>query len=176
MVLSAEEVSLARERMLDNMLELSFACLESARQLTVAVAAAGRSGFLLGGEHWSQLVGLKAEVAAQHSAAFVLDHVAQAGSVFEEAVRVFSETQKTVIRCSETQVRILDAMAVAAIERIRKTTPWEAEPALDALSDSLVTTAQAVHQLSEAAIGMVDRLENGVRDAVVAKPNGRPAV
>ena len=176
MLLSAEEVSLARERMLNNMLALSVACLESARQLTVAAAAAGRSGFQLGGEHWSQLVGLRAEVAAQNSAAFVLDHVAQAGSLFEEAVLVFSETQKTVIRCSETQVRILDAMAVAAIERVRKTTPWEAELALDALSESLVTAAQAVHQLSEAAIGTVERLENGMRDAVVAKPKGRPAV
>lgn len=176
MLLSAEEVSLARERMLNNMLALSVGCIESTRQLALATTAVGHDGLRSGSEYWSQALGLKPEAAARHAATFALDHVARIGRVFEEAVRVFSETQKTVIRCSETQVRILDAMAVAVIERVRKTTPWEAEPALDALSDSLVTTAQAVRQLSEAAIGTVERLENGMRDAVVAKPNGRPAV
>lgn len=173
MLLSAQEISLARERMLSNMLALSVACIDSAHQLLVATTAVGRSGLQQGGAHCSQLLGLSPDMAAQRSTAFVLDQAARAGALFEEALLVASETQKVVIRCSETQVRILDAMAVAAIERLRKTSPWEAEPALNALTESLATTERALHRLSGAAIETVAHLEGEMRGKPGAAPGGR---
>lgn len=175
MLLSAQEISLARERLLNTQLALSLACIESARQLTLAAAAAGRAGLQQGGEHCARLPVLAPEQAAQRSAALVLDQAARAGRLFREAVLVVGEMQKTVIRCSEMQVRIFDAMAVAAIERIRKTSPWEAEPTLDAWTESLATTERALRELSGTAIETIERLENGISDASYARPGGLPS-
>lgn len=175
MLLSAQEISLARERMLSNMLAFSVACIDSAHQLLVAATAVGRSGLQQEGADCAQLLGVSPDIAAQRSTAFVLNQAARAGMLFEEALLVASETQKAVIRCSETQARILDAMAVAAIERLRKTSPWEVEPALDAWTESLTTSERALRELSGAAIESIERLENGISDASYAQAGGQPS-
>lgn len=174
MLLSAQEIALARERALNNMLALSFACIESAHQLSSALAAAGRASVEHGGQHWSQFSLPRPETAVRLPATFWLDNLARAGQLFEEAALIFGETQKAVIRSAEMQVRIFDAMAVAAIERVRKSTPWEGEPALDAMRQSLRSAEQTVHELSEAAVETVERLENDMRDASVS-PLGNKA-
>lgn len=175
MLLSSQELSLTREHAMNNMLALSVACIESSRQLSSALASAGRSGAEQGRQRWAQLDSTPPEAAAQLPAAFWLDGLVGAGQLLDEALMIFGETQKAVIRSAEVQVRIFDAMAVAAIERLRKTTPWEVEPALDAIRQSLESVEQTVHELSTTAIQTVDRLEGDLLDTSVVQPSNKDA-
>jgi hypothetical protein len=164
-LLSPQELSVTRERVLNNMLTLSLACIESSRQLSAALASAGRSSAEQGHKQWVQLESMLPEAAAQLQTEFWLDGLAGASRLLDEATMIFGETQKAVIRSAEVQVRIFDTMAVAAIERLRKATPWEAEPALDVMRQSLESVEQTVHELSATAIQTVDRVENEIQDA-----------
>jgi hypothetical protein len=163
-LLSPQELSVTRERVLNNMLTLSVACIESGRQLSAALASAGRSNAEQGRKQWGQLESISPEAAAQLPTVFWLDGLAGTSRLLDEAMMIFAETQKAVIRSAEVQIRIFDAMAVAAIERLRKTTPWEAEPALDVMRQSLESVEQAVHELSATAMQTVDRVENEIQD------------
>ncbi len=176
MFLSANEISFARERVLNNMLVLSAACIESGRQLSFAVASAGRASIEHGGRRLSELDSLQPETAAQFPASFWLDNLAQAGRLLDDSLLIVGEVQKALIRSAETQVRIIDAMAIAAIARTRRTSPREAEAALDAMRESLESAEQTFHELSEAAIDTVGRVEGDILESAgELSPSKKPA-
>lgn len=143
MFLSAHDVALSRERALSNLLELSAACLQSWQQLTAELVAAGRDSLCLGDGPWPF--------------AWWLDNLASAGRLYDEARFILGNTQMALIRSADQQVRIVDALAVAAIYRAHKTCPWEIEPALGAMKDSLQLAEQILHTVSEAALEAVER-------------------
>jgi hypothetical protein len=158
-LLSAQEIALARERALNNYLTLSVACVEASQQLASAVARAGRATMKQSGSQWSQMASLSPDAALQLPAVFWLDHWVRAGKLYEEALLIAGEVQKAVIHSTDFQMRIIDSTAVSVIERARKTSPWETEVALKAIKDSLMSAEKTLHELSEAAIESVDKLE-----------------
>lgn len=175
MFLSAHEIALTRERALNNMLSLATACLEAAHGLSMAVAAAGRASLEQGGRQWSLFGAARPDSMAQWPAALWLDQAARAGRLFDEAVVIFGSTQKAIIRSAEIQVRILDSMAIAAIDRARKSSPWEAELALAAVKSSLQSAEHALHEMSAVALESVASAESESQPAVVAQPVAPPA-
>lgn len=175
MFLSTHEIALSRERALNNMLALADVCLDAAHGLSMAVAAAGRASIEQGARHWALLGASRPDSAAQLPAALWLDHVVRAGRLFGDAVVIFGSTQKAIIRSAEVQVRILDSMAIAAIDRARKSSPWEAELALAAVKSSLQSVEHALHEMSAVAIDSVGRAESQSQPAVVAPPVAAPA-
>lgn len=168
MFLSAHEIALSRERALNNMLELAAACIEAGHGLSAAVVAAGRASIEHGSRQWSLFGAARPERVAQLPAALWLDHVARAARLLDEALSILGQTQKAVIRSAETQVRILDSMAIAAIDRASKTSPWEAELGLAAMKSSLQSAEQTLHEMSEVAIETVERAESESHQAVDA--------
>ncbi|MCG2576442.1 hypothetical protein LZ012_05475 [Dechloromonas sp. XY25] len=176
MFLSAHEIALSRERALNNMLGLADACLDAAHCLSAAVAAAGRASIEQGARQWASFGAARPDSAAQLPAALWLDHVARAGRLFDEALSIFGATHKAIIRSAEIQVRILDSMAIAAIDRASKSSPWETELALAAVKSSLQSAEHALHEMSEAAIETVARAESEGHQALVVKAATKPAV
>lgn len=157
MYLSTHDVAQSRERALNDMQEFVVACVQAGHQLTMAVASAGRDGLRLGAH--SMYLGRPEQALdmAQWPVAWWLDSAARAGSLVDEAWRVFGDTQKALIRSVQQQVRIVDDLAIVAISRAYKACPEGLEPALTALHDSLQTLERALHVLSEAAIGLIER-------------------
>lgn len=175
MFLSAHEIALSRERALNNMLALADVCLDAAHGLSMAIAAAGRASIEQGARQWALLGASRPDSAAQLPAALWLDHVARAGRLFGDAAAIFSSTQKAIIRSAEIQVRILDSMAIAAIDRASKNGPWETELALAAVKSSLQSAECALHEMSEAAIESVGRADCESHPVAVAPPVTKPA-
>lgn len=145
---------------MNNALSLSVAWVEAGRQLTSAMSSAGRSGVEQGGKQWLQFGALSPDTALQLPALWWLDNWARGAKLFDEALVIVGEVQKAAIRSTDFQVRIIDASAVAAIERARKSSPRETELALDTMKESLLSAEKALHELSEAAIESVDSLES----------------
>lgn len=166
MLLSAHEIAQSRESALNNMLELAAACIEAGHGLSSAVAAAGRASIEHGGRQWSLFGASRPDSVAQLPAALWLDSIARAGRLFDEAFSILGETQKAIIRSAEVQVRIFDSMAIAAIDRASKTSPWEAELALAAMKSSLQSAEQTLHEMSEVAIGRLELAESESHQAV----------
>lgn len=166
MLLSAHEIAQSRESALNNMLALGTAWIEAGHGLSTAVAAAGRGAIEHGGRQCSLFGASRPDSVAQLPAALWLDNIARAGRLFDEALSILGETQKAIIRSAEGQVRILDAMAIAAIDRASKTSPWEAALALAAMKSSLQSAEQTLHEMSEVAIGTVELAENESHQAV----------
>lgn len=143
MFLSAHDVALSRERALSNLLELSVACLQSGQQLTAVLAATGRDSLCPGDGQWPF--------------AGWLDNLARSGRLYDEARLILSNTQMALIRSADQQVRLVDALALAAICRAHKTCPWEIETALGAMKELLQLAEQTVHAVSEAALDAVEQ-------------------
>lgn len=175
MYLSAQELTQSRERAVNNMLGLAAACFEAAHGLSVAVAAAGRASIEQGGRQWSLFGVARADGMAQLPAVLWLDHVARAGRLFDEALSIFGATQKAIIRSAEIQVNILDSMAIAAIDRASRSSPWEAELALAAMKSSLQSAERTLHEMSAAAIETFERADSESHPAVVAPRVAKPA-
>jgi hypothetical protein len=174
-LLSAHEIAQSRERALNNMLELAAAWIEAGHGLSTAVAAAGRASIEHGGRHWSLFGSARPDGVAQLPAALWLDNIARAGRLFDEALSILGDTQKALIRSAEIQVHILDSLAIAAIDRASKTSPWEAELALAAMKSSLQSAELTLHEMSEVAIGTVELAENESHQAVGALSVAGPA-
>ena len=157
MLLSAHEIAQGREHALNNLLDLTNAWVNAGHRLAAAWTEASRENIESGGRRLAQFdaVTLPAAPAAL-PADLWRESAARASRLLDDALEIFGETQKAAIRSAEEQVRILDALAVASINRARKTSPWEADVALSAVRATLQGVEQTLRGLSEAAIGTVD--------------------
>ena len=175
MFLSAHEIASSRERALNNLLAFSAAWIEAGHGLSAAVTAAGRASIEQGSRQWSLFGSAQPDAMMQIPAALWLEHVVRAGRLLDEALSILGATHKAVIRSAEVQVHILDSMAIAAIDRASKTSPWEAELALVAMKNSLQSAEQALHEMSAVAIETVERAESEGHQAAVALSAPVPA-
>ena len=81
-----------------------------------------------------------------------LDHLARTCQLFDQGWSVCSDTQKAVIHSADQQLQIIDSLAISAINRARRSSPWEADVALQAMQSSLQAAEQTVHEISQAAL------------------------
>ena len=146
MLLSAQEIAQGRERTLHNLLTLSAACVRAGQQLTASLATAGRHGIPPLPQSGFDLA------AAQWPISWCLDNLARAGQLANQGLTAFGDAQKALIHSADQQLRIIDSLAISAINRASRSSPWEAEIALRAMKSSLQAAEQAVHEISQAAM------------------------
>ena len=150
MLLSAQEIAQGRERTLHNLLTLSAACVRAGQQLTASLATAGRDGCRHGMPPLPQS-GFDL-AAAQWPISWCLDNLARAGQLANQGLTAFGDAQKALIHSADQQLRIIDSLAISAINRASRSSPWEAEIALRAMKSSWQAAEQAVHEISQAAM------------------------
>ena len=75
--------------------------------------------------------------------------------VLLSGLAVCGDAQKALIHSADQQLRIIDSLAISAINRASRSSPWEAEVALQAMKSSLQAAEQAVHEISQAALDTV---------------------
>jgi len=153
MLLSAHEIAQGRERTLHNLFTLSATGVRIAQQWTALLAAAGRDGFRHGIPPFPQS-GFDL-AAAQWPMSWWLDNLARAGQLLDQGLAVCGDAQKALIHSADQQLRIIDSLAISAINRASRSSPWEAEVALQAMKSSLQAAEQAVHEISQAALDTV---------------------
>lgn len=162
MFLSAHEIAQSRERTLNNLLELSTVCLQASQQLSAAFSLASRESIRYGSQHWPVLGEDLADSPAPWPAMLWLEHTSRAGRAVNHALAIVGEIQKAIIRSAEAQVRILDAMAFATINRANRSSPWETRLALTAMKTSLQSAEDTLGEISEVAIETVKLAENEI--------------
>ncbi|MFN4340943.1 MAG: hypothetical protein ACK4FE_02780 [Azonexus sp.] len=150
MLLSAHEIAQGRERTLRNLLTLSAAGVRAAQQWTRLLATAGRDSFRHGVPPVPQS-GFDLAVM-QWPVSWWLDHLARTSQLLDQGWSVCSDTQKAVILSADQQLQIIDSLAISTINRARRSSPWEADIALQAMQSSLQAAEQTVHEISQAAL------------------------
>lgn len=175
MFLSANEIAQSREHVLNNFLGLSAAYFDASLRLSELISASGREAIEHSGKHLNVLSHGSLDTApALHTTAW-LDNTARAGRVLEEALEILGETHKAMIRSAETQVCVFDEIAFASIRRATKTSPREAELALNTMKSALQSAEQTLHGMSAAAIETVELAEQESRQVVESMTEQKPA-
>lgn len=175
MFLSAHEIARSRDRALTNLLGLSDACLEAGQRFSELFSSTGREAIHHGSKQWSLFGHGQIESMAQFPAAIWLENSARASRLLDNTLEILSETQKAMIRSAEAQVRVVDEIVFATINRATKSSPWELEIGLRAMKNSLETAEATLQDMSAAAIETVDLAEHEVHQLAKSVANTKPA-
>ncbi len=175
MFLSANEIAQSREHALSNWFDLSAACIEAARRLTGLVSEAGRVAIEQGGRQFSNFDQDRIDPISGLDTAAWLGQVAGVNRLLDNTLAILGEAHKAMIRSAEAQVRVFDEIAFASIRRATKTSPWEAELALNAMKATLQNVEQTLHGMSAAAVASIELAEQDAHQAIECLEEARPA-
>src|SRR5574343_17600 len=175
MILSAQEIAHSREHALNNLLDLSSACIEAGQRLSTIYTHAGRDAIHHGGRQWSQFGHGQLDALTQLPASLWLEHAGRVGHLLEQTLDIVGETHKAMIRTAEAQIRAFDELTFASINRAAKSSPWEGEVALNALRTTLQGAEQTLHGMSEAAIDSVTLAEQELHQVTQVLSEEKPA-
>lgn len=174
MFLSANEIARTREHALNNFLGLSSAGIEATQRLAELFSATGRDAIAYNQlqqppEH-SQIAAL----TKFHAIAW-RENTARLSRMAEGALVILGEAHKAMIRSAEAQICVFDEIAFASIRRATKSSPWEAELALNAMKSTLQSAEQTLHGVSAAAIETFEIAEQEAHQALEHLAEKKPA-
>ena len=176
MFLSAHEIARSRDHALSNLLGLSDACLAAGQRFSELFSSTGREAIQHGSKHWSLFGHGQIESMTQFPTTLWLENSARSSRLLDSALEILSETQKAMIRNAEAQVRVVDEIVMATINRATKASPWEVEIGLRAVKSALETAETTLQGISAAAIETVDLAENEIHQiATSTTENKLPA-
>jgi hypothetical protein len=175
MFLSSHEIARSREHALNNLLDLSAACIDAGQRFSELISTNSREAVHHGSRHFTQAGHGQFETMTQFPTAVWLESAARTSRLLNGALTIVGETHKAMIRNAESQVRMLDEIVFATINRATKTSPWEAEFALHAMKTSLLGAEQTLHGISEAAIETVTLAENEIHQTTEIIAPSAPA-
>ncbi|MFZ2971133.1 MAG: hypothetical protein WA049_00725 [Ferribacterium limneticum] len=175
MYLSSHEIARSREHALNNLLDLSAACIDAGQRFSELISSNSREAVHHGSRQFAQVSHGQLDTMTQFPTTVWLDSAARTSRLLDGALAIIGETHKAMIRNAESQVRMLDEMVIATINRATKTSPWEAEFALQAMKSTLQSAEQTLHGISEAAIDTVTLAENEIHQTAEIMAPSAPA-
>ena len=175
MFLSSHEIARSREHALNNILELSTACLDASQSFSELFSSSSREAFQTGGSHWSYLGDGKIGNMNQMPATALLENAARVGRMLDGTLKIIGETHKAMIRSAESSIRVVDEVVFATINRATKTCPWEAELPLRLMKAGLQSAEHGLHDISSAAIETVTQTEEKIHQATETITASKPA-
>lgn len=175
MYLSSHEIARSREHALDNLLDLSAACINASQRFSELISSNSREAVHHGSRHFAQVGHGQLETMTQFPTTVWLDSAARTSRLLDGALAIIGETHKAMIRNAESQVRMLDEIVFATINRSAKSSPWEAEFALQAMKGTLQSAEQTLRGISEAAIETVTLAENEIHQTTEIIAPSAPA-
>lgn len=175
MYLSSHEIAQSRDHALNVLLDLSTACIDAGQRISSLLSATGREVVHTGSRHWSDLGSGQIVAMTQIPAAVWLESAARANRLLDGSLKIIGETHKAIILNAESQVRVVDEIIFATINRATKTCPWEAELPLQAMKLGLQSAELGLHDLSSAAIETVTRAEEEINQTGAIVAAGQPA-
>lgn len=175
MFLSSHEIARSREHALNNLLDLSSACIDAGQRFSELISSNSREAVQHGSRQFAQAGHGQLEAMTHFPTTVWLDSAARASRVLDGALVIMGEAHKAMIRNAESQVRMLDEIVFATINRATKTSPWEAEFALHAMKATLQSAEQTLHGISEAAIETVTLAEKEMHQTTEIMAASAPA-
>lgn len=158
MYFSPREVAETRHHTLHNFLAASTAWIAAGERLASLFLRAGREAFVHGSRHIDGLAGLPSpphlpvwswSAGLQHTPARLM----------EEAFDILGDAHTALIQATEAQIRLMDHLLFAVIDRTRKSSPWEGEIALAVMRNTLQGAENTLHDMADAAIQTVEQTE-----------------
>ncbi|MBL8429147.1 MAG: hypothetical protein JNJ95_04550 [Dechloromonas sp.] len=175
MFLSSHEIARSREHALNNLLELSAACIDASQRFSELISTNTRNAVRQGSQHFAQVGHGQLEAMIQLPATAWLESAARASRLLDGTLEIVGEAHKAMIRNTESQVCVMEEMALATINRANKTSPWEAEFFLLAMKASLQNAEQALHEISGAATETTIPAENEAQPTTEVITPGKAA-
>lgn len=170
MFFTAQQIAESRELSLNNLLGASTACLEAGQRLNELLANSGRDALHSGGQHHSRFGHGQGDVLLQLPATLWLEHSARLGCLLGGACEILGETHKALIQNGEAQIRALDDIAFASLDRLAWNSPQEAAAALKTVRHTLESVEQGVHSASAAALGSLELAGQEIQQIIEAHP------
>lgn len=177
MYLTPHEIAQGREHALNNLLGLSTACLEAGQRFSELFASAGRDTLHAGSQHLNRFGHGQLDNLSHFPADFWCEHSARSSKLLDQACAIVGDTHKMLILSAEAQLRAVDEMLLAGLERAAKSGPWESEIALNALRTSWQTAGNTLRGMSIAAVDTVTLAEQEVHqiaDHLADAPEQKP--
>jgi hypothetical protein len=153
MYLTQQEIAQTRNYTLNNLLGLSAACLSASQRLAELFSSSGRDALYSGSKHFAQFGHGQLEALTQFPATLWLEHSARTSKLLGNAYEIVGETHKMLVHGAEAQVRVLDEVACSSLKRLERSSPREAEIAIQAVRSTLETAEQAMHDVNAVVIG-----------------------
>jgi BMFP domain-containing protein YqiC len=175
MFLSAQEIAHSREHALNNLLALSSNCFQASQRLNELLSAASRDALHHGSRHFAQFGHGQLDVLTQLPANLWLEQSIRSSKLFDSACEILGETHKAMIQSTEAQVRVIDEIVFASINRVAKTSPWEGEIALNAMRTTLEGAENTLHSVTEAALDGVDLVQRESHEMTAPLVEAKPA-
>lgn len=170
MFFTAQQIAESREHTLDNLFEVSSACLEAGRRLNELFANSGRDALHSGAQHLARCAPGHGDVLAQLPATLWLEHSARLGCLFGGTCEIIGETHKALIQSSDAQIRALDGIALSSIDRLAWNSPQETVVALKTVRHTLEAVEQGVLSASSAAIGTLELAGQEIQQIIEVPP------
>lgn len=174
MFLSAHQITESRDQTLNNLLDLSTACIEASQRLSTLLSGAGRDAIHHSSKNLTQFGHGQLDSIAHFPAAFWLESSAHHSRVLDHAYEIFGEAQKAIIQSAEAQVRVFDGIIFSSIRRAAKSSPWEGEVTLNLMRGTLEAAEQGLHQVSAAAVESVDQAGQEMRQITESLSENKP--
>lgn len=155
MLLSPHKIAQTREHALNNLLGVSFACLDASERLSQLLAEQSRASLGRSSRHIEQISSGHYDPLAD--AVRLLDQGSAESSQFiQQFFEILGHTHQAMIEASETQIHVFDEMVMASISRLSHFSPRETEMAFDAMRSTLESAERTLHDMSSAAIQHVE--------------------
>ena len=170
MFLSSQQITQSRDHTLNNLLELSLAGVEASRRWSALLSGMSRDAMDFSSQTFTRLGQAHShgqpESIAHFPTPFWQESSARRSRLLDHAFEIFGEAHKAVLQSTEAQVQIVDEAIFAYIRRAAKSTPREAEVALNLMRDTLVSAKESLHAANAAAIESVESLHVAEQEAL----------
>lgn len=163
MFLTAQQIAEGRDYTLNNLLGMSAACLQASQRLSELLASSSREALHAGTQHMSQIGHGQLENLTRIPATLWLEHSSRSSKLLGNAYEIVGETHKMLVHSSEAQMRVVDGIAFASIDRLSRNSPWEAMLALQTARSTLESAEQGLRGASSAVIEQIERSEQEIQ-------------
>lgn len=176
MYLSPQEIAASREQTLDNLLALTASCLSAGQRACEISTEVCRDGVQHAGRQWRTLGHGQLDSLLQFPLALWLDGLTRYGDLVDRNWQLFGETQKAILRSTQSQVSVFDGLLFAGLRHAKKFSPLETVIVLEAMRTTLDDGERAWHDIGQAAETQVDALSEQVHQAIESPPPARTRV
>lgn len=176
MLLTHHQVMRAREHALNNLQGFYGACIDGSERMLALFANARSDTFNPNSFESYALDSAGFSTAIDRLEAW--QEKVKATRLIDRIYEISGDTHKAMIEAAEVQLRIVDLMVFAAIERARKSCPWECEVALNAMRRAVESAEQNLHGIGQAAIQSVESVEQEIHQVSesLMEKNTKPKV
>lgn len=149
--LTPNEFSQTRAQTLNNLLGMSSVWLGASQRLADLLATFGGNTLYLGSKQLTQFGHCQLDAPSNFSTSLWLESCIRNTRLIDATFQILGEAQQSLMQSAEAQVRVIDEIVSASINRIANGGPWEVQFGVTAERSMPDSAEHTLHNLSQPA-------------------------